>query len=107
MKRKPVVTRYKADDDIDETFEYYLSEAGPDVAEAFINEYELATSHLTQFPLSGSPLVGHTLGIEDLRQWSLSRFPYFIYYFDRENFVEVWRVLHGHRDVATQLRDAE
>lgn len=89
MKLKPVVTRRDADDDIDHAFEYYLSEAGSELAIEFIDEYERAASHLSRFPLSGSPRLGHILIISDLRQWLLRRFPYVILYFDREQSVEI------------------
>ncbi|HVF46644.1 MAG TPA: type II toxin-antitoxin system RelE/ParE family toxin [Pyrinomonadaceae bacterium] len=105
MKVKPVVTRHQADDDIDRAFEYYLSEGGREVAVAFIDDYERSVSHLSRFPLSGSPRLEHKLSISDLRQWSLRRFPYLILYFDREHSVEIWRVLHGHMDLPAWLRD--
>jgi toxin ParE1/3/4 len=103
VRTKPIVTRKAADEDVDRAFEYYLSEGGPDVAAAFIDEYERATSHLSRFPLSGSPRPGHTLLVQDLRQWPLNHFPYLIFYFDRENFVEIWRVLHGGMDFPRRM----
>lgn len=63
MKAKPVVTRYKADEDVDNTFEHYLANAGTDIAIGFIDEYEKATSHLSRNALIGSPLAGHRLGL--------------------------------------------
>lgn len=107
MRQKPVVTRHQADEDIDHAFEHYLLEGGPDVAIAFIDEYERSTSHLSRFPLSGAPRLEHTLAIPDLRYWQLKRFPYLILYFDRESSVEIWRVLHGHMDIPAWLRDEE
>lgn len=107
MRTKPIVTRKSADEDVDRAFEYYLSEGGPDVAIAFIDEYERATSHLSRFPVSGSPRPGHALSVEDLRQWPLNHFPYLIFYFDREHSVEIWRVLHGNMDIPDWLRSDE
>ena len=107
MKTKPVITRHQADDDIDGAFYHYLLEAGSEIAVAFMDEYERATSHLSRFPLSGSPLLGHTLAIEDLRQWPLRGFPYLIFYFDREFSVEVWRVLPDQVDIPEWLRGEE
>lgn len=104
MKTKPVVTRYQADEDIDGAFEYYLANAGSDVAIAFMDEYERAALHLSKHPLSGSPLLGYTLAISDLRQWPLRRFPYLIFYFDMEHAVEIWRVLHSRVDIPAWLR---
>ena len=107
MKPKPVVTRHRADEDVDRAFEYYLFKAGPDLAEAFIDEYERSTSHLSHFPSSGSLRLEHALFIPELRQWPLQRFPYTIFYFDREHLVEIWRVIHGKRDIPASLDDHE
>jgi len=107
VRSKPVVTRHLADDDIDHAFEHYLSEGGSELAVAFVDAYESATSHLSRFPLSGSPRLGHALVISDLRQWPLRRFPYVIFYFDREHSVEIWRVLHGGVDIPAWLRGEE
>ncbi len=107
MKPKPVVSRHKADEDLDRAFEYYLLEAGPDIAEAFINEFERVASHLSRFPLSGSTRLEHALAIPGLRQWPLRRFPYLIIYVDREHSVEIWRVLHGQTDIPDWMRGEE
>lgn len=107
MKTKPVVTRYKADEDVDKTFEHYLANAGPEIAISFIDEYEKAISHLSRNPLIGSPLAGHRLDVDELRQWPLRRFPYLIFYFDLERAVEIWRVLHTSVDIPAWLQDEE
>jgi toxin ParE1/3/4 len=102
---KPVVTRRAADEDLDLAFGYYLREAGPEIAEAFINEFDRSTSHLSRFPLSGSLRFEHALSIPELRHWPLRRFPYVIFYFDKERSVEIWRVLHGRADMSAWLHD--
>ncbi len=107
MSSKPIITRHRADDDIERAFEYYLIDAGPDLAEAFINEFEYATSHLSRFPMSGSPRFEHALAIPGLRQWPFQRFPYLILYLNQEHHLEVWRVLHGQADIPAWMRDEE
>jgi toxin ParE1/3/4 len=107
VRSKPVVTRHLADEDIDRAFEYYLREAGPDIAVAFIDELERSTSHLSRFPLSGSPHLGHVLNIPGIRQWPLQRFPYSIVYIDTEYSVEIWRVLHGKMDMSELMTEDE
>ena len=105
MRSKPIVTRALADEDIDLAFEYYLAEGGPEVAVAFIDDYESSTAHISRFPLGGSPRLAGALDISDLRQWPLRRFPYSIIYIDRKQYVEVWRVLHSQRDLRGLLSD--
>lgn len=107
MRRKPVITRRRADDDIDQAIRSYLVAGGADLAIGFVNELEHAVSHLSRLPLSGSPGLAHALGIPGLRKWPLRRFPYLIIYIDREHAVEIWRVLHGQSDIPAWLRDEE
>jgi toxin ParE1/3/4 len=34
-----------------------------------------------------------------LRFWPLKRYPYFVFYLERETHIDVWRVLHAERDI--------
>jgi toxin ParE1/3/4 len=107
MKLKSVVTRRRADEDIDRAFEYYLLEAGPELAVAFIDELERSITHLSRFPLSGSTRLEYTLAIPGMRVWPLQRFPFLIIYFDTERFVEIWRVLQSQNDIPASIRNEE
>jgi toxin ParE1/3/4 len=40
-----------------------------------------------------------------LRSRALKGFPYLIFYVERENQIDVWRVLHSHRDIPSRMRD--
>lgn len=42
-----------------------------------------------------------------LRFWQVKRFPYLIFYVEREDHVDVWRVLHGQRDIPAWLQIEE
>ncbi|MDM7923397.1 MAG: type II toxin-antitoxin system RelE/ParE family toxin [Pyrinomonadaceae bacterium] len=103
MKRKSVITRQKAEEDIDRAFEYYLQEAGPEMAVAFVDGFERSTAQLSRNPLSGSSQLAHALGIDDLRQLPMKRFPYVLIYIDTKQCVEIWRVLHTRRDLLSLL----
>lgn len=37
--------------------------------------------------------------IPELRYWSMRRFPYLIFYTPGSEEIDVWRVLHGKRDI--------
>ena len=105
MSVKPVVLRDRARRDIDEAAEYYLSDAGTAVAEAFIDAVEEAFRHVGQRPASGSPRYAHGLDIPGLRFRSAGKFPYPVFYVERETAVEVWRILHGARDIPARMRE--
>ncbi len=95
--------RAVASADIEAAVDYYLDTAGPDIAVGFVNDFEAAVTHLTQFPFSGSLRFGYELEIPDLRSWSLGNFPYLIFYLPDEDHLDIWRVLHAQRDIPAHL----
>ncbi len=103
MKRKPVVRRRKADDDIESTVAYYQAEAGNNTATDLLNQLESALQSVAKQPGAGSQRFGHELDIPDLRQWPLGRFPYLIFYVEKTNRIEIVRVLHTSRNVTALI----
>ena len=99
MSGKPVVLRERARRDIDEAIEHYLSEAGPALALDFIDALDDTRRLIGERPASGSPRHAHELDIPGLRFQSVGRFPYLVFYVEREAEIDVWRVLHGARDI--------
>ena len=104
MSGKPVVFRERARRDIDEAIEHYLSEAGPAVALDFVDTLEDTIRQIGERPASGSPRHAHELDIPGLRFKSVGRFPYLVFYVEREADIDVWRVLHGARDIPSWMR---
>ena len=107
MTAKAVVPREAARRDVDEAIAYYLHEGGQHAALGFIGALEEAYEHLGRHPASGSPRCAHELGLPGLRFWPLTRFPYLVFYVERDDCVDVWRVLHGERDVPAWMRDPD
>ncbi|MFZ3139175.1 type II toxin-antitoxin system RelE/ParE family toxin [Polaromonas sp.] len=106
MKAKPIVPRSEANRDVDETIDHYLSESAEQAALGFIDALEQAYAHIARHPATGSPRYAHELNISGLRSWSLNRYPYLVFFVEREDHIDVWRVLHGQRDIPAWL-DAE
>ena len=96
MSGKPVVLRQRAQRDIDGAVGHYLTEAG---AIDFINSLEDARRQIGAHPATGSPRYAHELDIPGLRFRTVKRFPYLVFYVEREAEIDVWRVLHGTRDI--------
>lgn len=46
-----------------------------------------------------SPPYAYELGLPGLRSWPLRRYPHLIFYLDRDDHVEIWRVINGMRDI--------
>jgi toxin ParE1/3/4 len=91
---KDVVPRELANRDVEEAIEHYLVESTTKVALGFVDELEKAYGHIARHPSSGSTRYAHQLGLADLRFWRLGRYPYLVFYVDREEHIDVWRVLH-------------
>lgn len=107
MKRKPVVPREQANRDIDEVVAYYLSEASEAVAMGFINALEKAYGHIVRHPATGFTRCAHELNLPGLRAWPLKRYPYLVFYVERPDHIDVWRVLHGQRDIPTWMQEPD
>ena len=105
MTAKPIVPREQARKDIEAATAYYSDQAGEDVALGFIDALESAYRLIAARPATGSPLYGHALGLPGLRHRRLKRYPYLIFYVNRDDHVDVWRVLHAQRDIPTRMRE--
>ena len=103
MKDKPVVLRSRADEDIRDAVEYYRGEGGPDVAERFVDALEVAFGHIARHPATGSLRYAVELEISGIRCWPVKRFPYLLFYVDRDDHIDVWRVLHARQDIPAWL----
>jgi len=105
MTAKPVVPREQARKDVEAATDYYAVHAGEDVALGFIDELERAFRLIRGRPAIGSPLYSHELGLPGLRHRRLKRFPYLIFYIERDDHVDVWRVLHAQRDIPVRMNE--
>ena len=106
MSGKPVVLRDLARNDVDEAIDHYLTEAGATVALAFIDAFEAVLRRIGEQPGSGSPRYALELNLPGLRVLSTDRFPYLIFYVEKESVIDVWRVLHGARDNPVWLHES-
>ncbi len=107
MTVKPVVPRQQANRDVDEAIAYYVEEASERVALAFIDALEQAYRHIGRHPAGGSSRYAVELNLPGLRAWPLRRFPHVVFYVDTPDHIDIWRVLHGARDIPAWMREAE
>lgn len=103
MKAKPIIPRSEANRDVEAAIDHYLSEGAEHAALGFIDALESAYAHLARHAATGSPRYGHALNIPGLRSWPLTRYPHLVFFMEREDHVDVWRVLHGQRDIPAWL----
>lgn len=105
MSSKRIIPREQADSDVDQAVDYYLSAVAEKAALGFIDALEQAYRHIARHPATGSPRNAHELHLPGLRSWSLKRYPYLVFFVERDDHIDVWRVLHGERDIPTWMRE--
>lgn len=87
-----------------EAVDYYLA-AAPSAALGFVDALEAAYEHIRRAPATGSPRYAHELNLPGLRFWPCKRYPYLVFYVERAGSIDIWRVLHGKRDIPRWLQD--
>ncbi|HBP1970700.1 type II toxin-antitoxin system RelE/ParE family toxin [Pseudomonas aeruginosa] len=103
MKEKAVIPRALACQDVEDAVSYYLGEQAEQAAFGFIDALENAYSHISRHPASGMPRYAHELDLPGLLYWPMKRYPYLVFYVERDDHVDVWRVLHDMRDIPEWL----
>lgn len=107
MSGKPVLPRELVHRDVEVAVDYYVRETGPDVALGFIEELQSAYRAIADRPGLGSPRYAQELALPGLRSREVKGFPYLVFYIDRGDHIDVWRALHGRRDIPSRMREAE
>ena len=107
MTEKPVRPRERANRDVDAAIEHYRNEASEKVALGFIDELQKALARISLNPRIGSPRYAHELDLPDLRLKAIARYPYLVFYVERDDCIDVWRVLHSERDIPAGIRTGD
>jgi toxin ParE1/3/4 len=104
--KRPVL-RTRANRDIEEAIDFYLGESAPHAALKFIGTLEQALGDIERHPAIGSTRYATELDLPGLRCGQLKGYPHLVFYIERKDYVDVWRVLHGSRDIPVWLQPAE
>ncbi|KPD28938.1 MULTISPECIES: type II toxin-antitoxin system RelE/ParE family toxin [Pseudomonas aeruginosa group] len=107
MKAKPVIPRVLANQDVEAAVDYYLSEDAEQAAPGFVGALEKAYAHIARHPGSGSSRYAYELDLPGLLCWPLKRYPYLVFYVERDDHIDVWRVLHGMNDIPSWMQAGE
>ena len=105
MAARLVRLRERAATDIEQAADYYLAQAGTDVALRFVDAVERALGQIGRSPQAGSMQVSYELEIPELRVRALSRFPYLVFYVASDETIDVWRILHHRRDIPSAMTE--
>ena len=98
MSDKPVIRRELADEDVNAAVSYYVSHSAQATL-GFIDDLEHSYKRISAQPHIGSPRYGYGLELPGLLFQKLANYPYLIFYYEQEDHIDVWRVLHEKRDI--------
>ena len=102
---KPAILRPQAQRDRQNEVRYYRKEAGSKVAVKLVNASNAALDQIEVEPGIGSPVLGKILDIHGLRSWRVTRFPLLWFYFERNDHLDVVRLLGERQDIAAILAE--
>ena len=95
---KPVRLRPRARQDRRDEVRYYRDEAGPRVAARLVKALQRALDTLEENPGIGSPALGLEIGVDGMRTWPVDAFPLTFWYFEREVYVDIVRLVGQRQD---------
>lgn len=107
MRTKPIIPRALANRDVDAAIAHYLDQGAAPAALGFVDALEQAYACIGKHAATGSPRYAHALNLPGLRLWPLTRYPYLVFYVENDDHVDVWRVLHGQRDIAAWMHQPD
>lgn len=97
---------HKARQDLLDIFRHYARDAGLRVAQRFFAQAEATFTRLAGMPGMGTPYEHDHPALAGLRYFPVSRFGnYIVFYRPVADGIEIVRVLHGARDVASILAE--
>ena len=107
MAAKPVQFRELATIDLESASGYYVAEADVATAIRFVDAVEAVAKRIGRNPRLGSLRFAYELSAPDLWVVSVGKFPYLLFYLERETSVDVWRLLHTSRDIPASLQEPD
>jgi toxin ParE1/3/4 len=100
---KRIVITPKASADLDKHFEY-LAQYNIEAALNFFDAARQTFAQIARTPGVGSPYIVRNKTLQGLRRWAVKGFnTQRMFYFDRDDFIEIIRVLNAARDIETIL----
>jgi len=100
---KPARLRPRAKEDLSDQAWYYADVAGEVLASRFLDESLAALATIERNPGVGSTRWSGPDTTEPLRAWRVERFPVVWLYFERDDHVDVARLLGQRQDIAAIL----
>ena len=101
----PISISAHAEHDLAIQYRWYADHGGRDIAEAFMDAFDLTLSRLASQPELGKPRKFRAQELHHLRSWAVagSYRVHLIFYRATEEGVSIERVMHGARDLPRRL----
>ena len=99
----PFVLSAQAQSDLEQAFAYYFDVSNLALAERFRDAANAALQHIAQHPGTGSLRYAQASDTPGLRFWTLTHFPYAVFYLAGPQHIDVVRVLHQASDISQHL----
>ena len=103
MKR--AVLRPLAERDLIDATRWHIGQGGSALGAKAFDAARAALGPIKRMPGVGSPRLGKECGLPGLRQWGVGGFPMSWFYFEREDHLDVVRLLGDRQDTAAVLPD--
>ena len=103
MKR--AVLRPLAERDLIDATRWHIGRGGSALGAKAFDAARAALGPIKRMPGVGSPRLGKACGLPGLRQWGGGGFPMSWFYFERDDHLDVVRLLGDRHDIAATLAD--
>lgn len=90
---------------MEEIIDHYNDIASSKIANNFIDALEHGVGHIASYPKTGSSLFAHELSLVGLKSWKLKGFPDRVFYVEKDDNIDVWRVLYIHSNIPKWLKE--
>lgn len=99
MIAKRVVLSTQAKVEIRHSTAWYRKEGGTALAQRWATALEGALRHIGTHPKTGFTRHAIELKLDGIRCWQVQGFPYLVFYAERDQQIDIGRVLHAQRDI--------
>lgn len=99
----PARLRPAAQQDLVELSLWYASQGGAALAARLFDAARAALKPIQRRPGLGSPALAESVGMPGLRHWGVDGFPVRWFYLEREDHLDVLRLLGERQDIAAIL----
>lgn len=102
MSRR-IEIRPQASQDIDKHYNF-IHQGNPDAALRFFDAVRSTIAQIARMPSIGNVYATQRSPLEGIRKWAVKGFrKYLIFYFDRDETVEIVRILYASQDISSIL----